>query len=42
MLDRPNSREGWLARAAALKPDGRAFIDGACVPAIGGATFARI
>src|SRR5947209_9619710 len=42
MLDRPNSRAGWLARAAALNPEGRAFIDGAYTPALGGATFARI
>ena len=42
MLDRPNTREGWLARAAALAIEGRAFIDGAYVPALNGATFARI
>jgi 4-(gamma-glutamylamino)butanal dehydrogenase len=42
MLDRPNTREGWLARAAALKIEGRAFIDGAHVPALNGATFAKI
>ncbi len=42
MLDRPNTREGWTARAAALKIEGRAFIDGAYVPALDGATFARI
>ena len=29
MLDRPTTREGWLARAASLKIEGRAFIDGA-------------
>ena len=42
MLDRPNSREGWTARAAALKIEGRAFIDGAYVSALGGATYAKI
>jgi len=42
MLDRPNTREGWLARAAALAIEGRAFIDGAYAPALNGATFARI
>ncbi len=31
MLDRPTSKEGWLARAAALQPEGRAFVDGAYV-----------
>ena len=35
MLDRPTTREGWLARAAALKIEGRAFIDGAYVHAAG-------
>ncbi len=42
MLDRPLTREGWTARAAALKIEGRAFIDGADVPALDGASFARI
>jgi 4-(gamma-glutamylamino)butanal dehydrogenase len=42
MLDRPITPEGWTARAAALKIEGRAFIDGANVPALDGATFARI
>jgi 4-(gamma-glutamylamino)butanal dehydrogenase len=42
MLDRPTTREGWLARAAALKIEGRAFIDGAYVAAADGATFARV
>jgi gamma-glutamyl-gamma-aminobutyraldehyde dehydrogenase len=41
MLDRPDSKAAWLARAAALKPEGRAFIDGAYVPAISGKTFAK-
>ena len=42
MLDRPNTREDWIARAAALAIEGRAFIDGAYVAALDGATFARI
>ncbi len=42
MLDRPTTREGWTARAAALAIEGRAFIDGAYVPALDGATFAKI
>jgi len=42
MLDRPTTREGWLARAAALKIEGRAFIDGAYVDALDGKTFAKI
>ncbi len=42
MLDRPNSKAAWLARAAALKPEGRAFIDGAYVAAASGETFARV
>ncbi len=42
MLDRPNSRAAWLARAADLKPEGRAFIDGAYVPALSGKTFSKI
>ena len=42
MLDRPTTREGWLARAAALKIEGRAFIDGSYVAAADGATFAKI
>ncbi|HTZ68016.1 MAG TPA: aldehyde dehydrogenase family protein, partial [Roseiarcus sp.] len=42
MLDRPTTREGWLARAAALKIEGRAFIDGAYVAAADGATFDRV
>lgn len=42
MLDRPTTREGWTARAVALAIEGRAFIDGAYVPALDGATFARI
>ena len=42
MLDRPNTKAAWQARAAALKPEGRAFIDGAYVAAASGETFARI
>jgi len=42
MLDRPTTREGWLARAAALKIEGRAYIDGAYVAAADGATFAKV
>jgi gamma-glutamyl-gamma-aminobutyraldehyde dehydrogenase len=42
MLDRPNTREGWTARAAALKIEGRAFIGGAYVAALDGATFAKV
>ncbi len=42
MLDRPTTREGWLARAAALTIEGRAFIGGAYVPAPDAATFAKI
>jgi gamma-glutamyl-gamma-aminobutyraldehyde dehydrogenase len=41
MLDRPTTKSAWLARAAALKPEGRAFIDGAYVPALSGKTFAK-
>ena len=42
MLDRPNAREGWLARAAALTIEGRAFIGGSYLAALDGATFAKI
>ena len=41
MLDRPNSKDAWLARAADLIPEGRAFIDGAYVGATSGKTFAK-
>ncbi len=41
MLDRPTTKAAWLARAAALKPEGRAFIDGAYAPALSGKTFAK-
>ncbi len=36
MLDRPSTRDGWIARAAALAIEGRAFIDGAYVAALDG------
>jgi gamma-glutamyl-gamma-aminobutyraldehyde dehydrogenase len=42
MLDRPEDKAGWLARAAALKIETRAFIDGAYRDALSGATFARV
>jgi gamma-glutamyl-gamma-aminobutyraldehyde dehydrogenase len=42
MLDRPNTKAAWLARAAALKPEGRAFVDGRYVAAVSGETFARV
>jgi 4-(gamma-glutamylamino)butanal dehydrogenase len=42
MLGRPATREGWLTRAAALEIEGRAFVSGAYVGALGGATFARV
>lgn len=41
MLDRPTSRTAWLERAAGLKLEGRAFIDGAYVAALSGKTFAK-
>jgi 4-(gamma-glutamylamino)butanal dehydrogenase len=42
MLDRPNTRTGWEARAAALKIEGRAFIDGAYVEARSGRRFDKV
>ena len=42
MLDRPDTKAAWEARAAALKPEARAFIDGLYVAAASGETFARI
>jgi gamma-glutamyl-gamma-aminobutyraldehyde dehydrogenase len=42
MLDRPTTRDGWLARAAALAIEGRAFIGGAYVAAADGVTFAKV
>ena len=41
MHDRPTTKSAWLDRAAALEPEGRAFIDGAYVPALSGKTFAK-
>ena len=41
MLDRPANKDAWLARAASLKPEGRAFIDGSYVDAVSGKTFAK-
>ena len=42
MLDRPTTKDGWLARAAALKIETRAFIDGAYADAASGARFKRV
>ena len=42
MLDRPTTRDGWRARAASLNIEGRAFIDGAYVPALDDGNFTRI
>ena len=42
MLDRPTSRSGWEARAAALRIEGRSFVDGRYVSAASGRAFARI
>jgi 4-(gamma-glutamylamino)butanal dehydrogenase len=42
MLDRPDTRAGWEARARALKIETRAFIDGAYVDARSDKTFERI
>ena len=41
MLDKPASRADWEKKAAALRPEGRALIDGNLVPAADGATFAK-
>jgi hypothetical protein len=41
MLDRPTTRKGRLARAAALKIEGRVVIDGAYVAAADGAPRAE-
>ena len=41
MLDKPATRADWERKAAALRPEGRAFIDGAYVAAADGATFAK-
>ena len=42
MLDRPDTKPAWEARAAALRPEARAFIDGRYVAAASGETFARV
>ena len=42
MLDRPDTKAAWQARADALKPEARAFIDGRYVDAASGETFARV
>ena len=42
MLDRPHSRSGWETRAAALRIEGRSFVDGRYVGAASGRAFARI
>ena len=42
MSDRPTTRAGWEDRAAALRIEGRAFIDGRFVPAASGRAFARV
>lgn len=41
MLDRPTTRAAWETRAAALAPEGRAFIDGAYRAAVSGQTFEK-
>jgi gamma-glutamyl-gamma-aminobutyraldehyde dehydrogenase len=42
MLDRPTTKEDWIARARATKPEGRAFINGHYVEALSGQTFDKI
>jgi gamma-glutamyl-gamma-aminobutyraldehyde dehydrogenase len=42
MLDRPTTKEAWIARARATIPEGRAFINGEYVPAKSGKTFDKI
>ncbi|WP_158813962.1 aldehyde dehydrogenase [Methylocapsa sp. S129] len=42
MLDRPNTKAGWLARAADLKIEARAFIDGAYVDAVSKRRFEKV
>ena len=42
MLDRPDTKAAWQARADALKPEAHAFIDGRYVDAASGQTFARV
>ncbi|MBP0583459.1 aldehyde dehydrogenase [Labrys sp. LIt4] len=41
MLTTPRTRSDWEAKAAAIEPEGRAFIDGRYVPALSGKTFAK-
>ncbi|MEW9309811.1 aldehyde dehydrogenase [Labrys neptuniae] len=41
MLTTPFTRSDWEAKAAALKPEGRAFIGGRYVPALSGKTFTK-
>lgn len=41
MLTTPLTRSDWEAKAAALKPEGRAFIDGRYVPTLSGKTFTK-
>ncbi|MDZ5453173.1 aldehyde dehydrogenase [Labrys sp. ZIDIC5] len=41
MLTTPLTRSDWEAKAAAIEPEGRAFIDGRYVPALSGKTFAK-
>ena len=41
MSDRPTTRSGWEDRAAALRIEGRAFVDGRYVAAASGRAFAR-
>ena len=42
MLDRPTTKDQWIARARATKPEGRAFINGTYVAAKSGKTFDKI
>ena len=42
MLDRPTTKDQWIARARATTPDGRAFINGHYVHAKSGKTFDKI
>jgi 4-(gamma-glutamylamino)butanal dehydrogenase len=42
MLDRPTTKAGWLARAAALKIETRAFVDGAYVDAASKRKFEKV
>ena len=42
MLDRPTTKDQWIARARATTPDGRAFINGHYVNAKSGKTFDKI